>query len=214
MGIAAFSPLRSTPVCHSSVFLVDLGIFASIREITSLSGNGFLSIQIRIINQLSVSQCIVYRRPSLPSRKQPLVANLRFPTAPEFPRALNSNRFLYPLSQNNPYGRIKARKIGSTVRFGGQVRRSGSATEVLVANPRLLTIPEISTPLSCYGSVGLASLYCPKARKTLFDYRQSASLTIARCSPIKRGSSGCVRSMTRAEPSQNKRKRARGLISR
>lgn len=34
-----------------------------------------------------------------------------------------------------------------------QVRRWGSVT---VANPRLLTIPEISTPLSCYGLVALA----------------------------------------------------------
>ena len=61
VGIAAYLPLRSAPICHFSVFPVDLGSFATIREIFSLSGNCLLSIQNRIINQLSVS-----RRPSLP----------------------------------------------------------------------------------------------------------------------------------------------------
>ena len=95
--------------------------------------------------------------------------------------------------------RAKARKTGSAT-----VRRLAAITwrSVLVADPRL---SEISTSLSGYGSVDSASSHCPKARKeTLFDYRQSASLTIAPWSPMKRGSSGCVRSMasSRAQPKQ------------
>ncbi len=58
-----------------------------------------------------------------------------------------------------------------------------------VANPRLLI------SLGCYGSVGLASFDRPKEQKTLLDYRQSAGLTIAPSSPMKKDSGGCVRSM-------------------
>lgn len=35
--IAAFSPIRSAPVCHSSAFLANLGILAITREIVSVS---------------------------------------------------------------------------------------------------------------------------------------------------------------------------------
>ena len=54
--------------------------------------------------------------------------------------------------------------------------------------------PEIWTPLSCYGSFGLASLHFPKKRsKSLLDYWQLANLTIAPWLPMKRVSSECVR---------------------
>ena len=46
-------------------------------------------------------------------------------------------------------------------------------------------------------------------KKLLFDYRQSASLTIAPWSPMKRGSNGVCALWSVAEPSQNKKRKAR-----
>ena len=50
--IAAFSPLQLTPVCHSLVSRINLGIFATAWKIISVTGNDTLSIPNRIINQL------------------------------------------------------------------------------------------------------------------------------------------------------------------
>ena len=56
VGIAAYLPLRSVPICYSLVFWVDLGILATTQEIFFLSGNGFLNIQNWIIDRLSVAR--------------------------------------------------------------------------------------------------------------------------------------------------------------
>lgn len=81
VGIAAFSPI---PVCHSSGFRLNLGIFATAWEIISVSGNGTLSIPNCIINQL-----VGVASSSL--LEGFFVANPIISNRPKFPRPLNLN---------------------------------------------------------------------------------------------------------------------------
>ena len=94
VGIAGYLPLRSAPVCHSSVFLVDHLISATTWELFSLSGNGFLSIQ--IVESITIRCRVVV----LQFRVENFVANPVLPSRPELLRPLNSNRSLSPVSWN------------------------------------------------------------------------------------------------------------------
>ena len=73
------------------------------------------------------------------------------------------------------------------------IRYRRNAGDPEVANSRLSTGPEISIPLSRYDSVASALSHRPK---NLLG--SQLALTIAPCSPMKRGSSGCVRAMVRS----------------
>ena len=100
--------------------------------------------------------------------------------------------------------RISYYQSGEVKQYIGYCRRADNPS---VANPRLSTFPDFLTPLSCSGSVDSASSHCPKTRKTLLG--SQLTLTIAPWSPMKKGSNGVCALWSVAEPSQNKKRKAR-----
>lgn len=119
VGIAAFLPLRSAPICHC----FNHSFCSRTREIISAISNAFLSFKMCIINQQTVSQCIACRHPSFPTQK---VAS-RGRSGISEPSRISAFANFHPLPQSDPKTLLTQSYRGSENRIGGQVWRSGLA---------------------------------------------------------------------------------------